>query len=198
MALALQPTAVRPATVRGLRAARARRPPRPPVRLAMAARGCGHHHRDRFDAAAISRCRRRAAVGRPQLHPRRRLHHAAARLPVGEVAAEAAQPTPRRLPARPRLQGALQRHRGGEGGDSGSGGRGRGDGGGDGEPARRHHARRRPPRQELPLQVGEPVRANEEGWVQGSWHQAARHGTGRFLQRRAHPNRDHQFTRTTA
>ena len=57
---------------------------------------------------------RGAAVGRAQLHPRRRLHHAAARLPAGEVAAEAAQPTPRRLPARPRLQGALQRHRGGK------------------------------------------------------------------------------------
>nr|ACL52688.1 unknown [Zea mays] len=94
-----------------------------------------------------------AAVGRRQLHPRQRLHHAAPRLPAGAVAQEAPPPPPRRLPARARLQGPLQRHRRGQGGDRGDGGGARGDGGGDGEPARRLHARRRPPRQELPLQV---------------------------------------------
>ena len=41
----------------------------------------------------------------------------------------------------------------GQGGDRGDGRGARGDGGGHGQPARRHHARRRPPRQELPLQV---------------------------------------------
>jgi hypothetical protein len=52
-----------------------------------------------------------AAVGRRQLHPRQRLHHAAPRLPAGAVAQEAPPPPPRRLPARARLQGPLQRHR---------------------------------------------------------------------------------------
>jgi hypothetical protein len=41
----------------------------------------------------------------------------------------------------------------GQGGDRGEGGGARGDGGGHGEQARRHHAHRRPPRKELPLQV---------------------------------------------
>lgn len=45
----------------------------------------------------------------------------------------------------------------GEGGDCGSGRGARGDGGGHRGAARRHHARRRPPRQELPLQVEELI-----------------------------------------
>ncbi|RCV24317.1 hypothetical protein SETIT_5G074900v2 [Setaria italica] len=141
---------------------------------------------------------RRAAVGRRQLHPRWRLHHAAPRLPARAVAPEAPPPPPRRLPARARLQGPLQRHRRGQGGDRGDGGGARGDGGGDGEQPRRHHARRWPPRQELPLQRAEPVHEGEEPGVQGPRRPAARHGAGRLLERRAHTDRDHKLAHTTA
>ncbi|KAG0536934.1 hypothetical protein BDA96_03G104600 [Sorghum bicolor] len=139
-----------------------------------------------------------AAVGRRQLHPQQRLHHAAPRLPAGAVAPEAPPPPPRRIPARARLQGPLQRHRRGQGGDRGDGGGARGDGGGHGEQARRHHARRRPPRQELPLQGAEPVQPSPEPGLQGARRPAARHGARRLLERRAHPDRDRQLAHTTA
>jgi hypothetical protein len=42
-------------------------------------------------------------------------------------------------------------------------------------------------------QGAEPVRPREESRVQAPRRPAARHGAGRFLERRTHPDRDHQL-----
>lgn len=47
------------------------------------------------------------------------------------------------------------------------------------------------------VQGAEPVQQSEELGVQGPRRPAARHGAGRVLERRAHPDRDHKLAVST-